>query len=73
MHLCRFQNPDRTWEDLPTWQEVYAALDYESAPDDIKEVILVARRDLALENIGISPYVLYSKYLPDLHNPDLSD
>lgn len=71
--LIQVQNPDGTWEALPTWQEAYAALDYESAPDDIKEVILIARRCLTLEKMGISPYVLYSEYLPDLHNPDLSD
>ena len=49
--LMQVQNADGTWEDLPTWQEAYAALDYDSAPDDIKEVILVARRCLILEKV----------------------
>lgn len=69
--LMQVQNPDGTWEDLPTWQEAYAALDYDTAPDDVKEVILIARRCLTLEKMGISPYTLYTEYLPDLHNPDV--
>lgn len=69
--LIQVQNTDGTWYKLPSWYEAYAALDYDSAPEDVKEVILIARECVLLEKAGISPYELYSEYLPDLHNPDL--
>lgn len=62
---------DGTYEELPTWYEAYAALDYDSAPDEVKEVITIARRCLTLEKMGYSPYELYADYMPDLHNPGM--
>lgn len=59
-------NEDGTVQELPSWYEAYAALDYDSAPDDVKEAIMIARRCLILEELGVSPYVLYSEYLPEL-------
>ena len=39
-------NTDGTVTELPTFEEAYAYLDYESAPDDVKELILEARRSI---------------------------
>ena len=39
-------NTDGTVTELPTFEEAYAYLDYESAPDDVKEFILEARRSI---------------------------
>lgn len=66
------EQDDGTYQALPTWYEAYAALDYDSAPDDIKEIILMARRCLALEKLGYSSYDLHMQK-PDLHNPDLGE
>lgn len=63
--LIHVQNPDGTWEALPTWYQAYAELDYNTAPDDVKEIILAARRCIILEKLGISSYELYVDYIPD--------
>lgn len=69
--IMSVQNEDGTWVELPSWIEAYAALDYDSAPDNVKEMILVARRCLTLEKMGINPHELYAEYLGAEFNPDL--
>lgn len=69
--LVQVVNEDGSIEELPSWYEAYAALDYDSAPDGVKEVIVIARRCLALEKMGYSPYELYADYMPNLHNSAL--
>lgn len=69
--LVSVQNEDGTFTELPSWAEAYAALDYDSAPDNVKEMILIARRCLTLEKMGIDPHELYAEYLGAEFNPYL--
>lgn len=39
-------NSDGTVSELPTFEEAYAYLDYDSAPADVKNLILEARRHI---------------------------
>jgi len=41
---CFILDQDGTMTELPTFEEAYAYLDYDSAPDDARELILKARR-----------------------------
>lgn len=69
--MMRVQNADGTWTELPSWAEAYAALDYDSDPEHVKEMILTARACLILEAAGIDTSGLYAGYLGAEFDPEL--
>ncbi len=62
---------DGTWTGLPSWTEAYAALDPDSAPESVRELILIARRCRALEKMGLDPRELYADHLGAAFDPDM--